>query len=63
MAMMDMITQHIIPSIKTAQIGPLNELQSAVQDLKNCLEDIHDEKNLVKKVRNYIFVAILFGGL
>ena len=39
--MIDMIQQHIIPSVKDGGIGPLAELQAAVVTLKKDLAAIH----------------------
>jgi glutamine synthetase len=50
-AMTDMINQYIIPAVKTANVGPLVQLEVAVSDLKRALEHIHHEEDLVKKVR------------
>ena len=36
-----MIRQHIVPSLKVAQIGPINELNRAVDTLQSALETVH----------------------
>ena len=55
--MMDMITQHIIPAVKLAGVGPLAELQKAVTELKKSLAGIHHAADDVKKVcSRYSFV-------
>lgn len=38
----DMINQHVIPSVKEAAIGPLKELTNAVETMKTALKEIHD---------------------
>ena len=38
----DMINQHVIPSVKEAAIGPLEELTNAVETMKTALKEIHD---------------------
>jgi glutamine synthetase len=39
--MIDMINQHVIPSVRAAGIGPLAELQAGVVTLQNSLDAIH----------------------
>jgi glutamine synthetase len=41
LCLIDMINQHIIPSVKAADVGPLEELQAAVPELKAALAAIH----------------------
>jgi len=47
--MIDMIVQHIIPSCKQAEVGPLKELEAGVATLKKALSAIHHEGDEVKK--------------
>merc|ERR1712085_164072 len=39
--LIDMINQHIVPSVKAAGVGPLSDLQAAVGTLKSALAEIH----------------------
>ena len=39
--MIDMINQHVIPSVKAAGVGPLDELHAGVDTLKAALGAIH----------------------
>ena len=39
--MVDMINQHIIPSVKAAGVGPLSDLEAAVGTLKAAIAEIH----------------------
>ena len=39
--MIDMINQHVIPSVKAAGQGPLSELEGAVSTLKDAVAAIH----------------------
>jgi glutamine synthetase len=48
-ALIDMIVQHIIPSVKSAEVGPLVELEAAVKTLQSALSAIHHEGDEVKK--------------
>lgn len=41
LTLVDMINQHIIPSVKSAGVGPLAELQTAVKKLKAGVKGIH----------------------
>jgi glutamine synthetase len=41
LTLVDMINQHIIPSVKSAGVGPLAELQTAVKKLKAGVKAIH----------------------
>merc|ERR1711871_1749479 len=49
LCMVDMINQHVIPSVKAAGVGPLDELHVAVDTLKAALKDIHDANTSVTK--------------
>eukprot|EP00585_Thalassiosira_rotula_P013231 CAMPEP_0196130474 /NCGR_PEP_ID=MMETSP0910-20130528/828_1 /TAXON_ID=49265 /ORGANISM="Thalassiosira rotula, Strain GSO102" /LENGTH=720 /DNA_ID=CAMNT_0041389783 /DNA_START=79 /DNA_END=2241 /DNA_ORIENTATION=- len=46
--LIDMINQHIIPSVKAAGIGPLSDLESAVGTLKQAVSEIHGAENSYK---------------
>ncbi len=48
-AMVDMIQQHVIPTVKTAKVGPLAQLEAAVDTLKYALEKIHQAKTPKEK--------------
>lgn len=41
LTMIDMINQHVIPSVKEAGVGPLAELGTAVDTLKKAVAEIH----------------------
>lgn len=41
LSLVDMLNQHIIPAVKTAGVGPLAELESAVATLNEALHSIH----------------------
>jgi len=47
--LVDMISQHIIPSVKAAQVGPLSELSMAVVTLKKALDELHHTDDLKLK--------------
>jgi len=44
-----MISHHIIPSVKAAQVGPLPELSLAVLTLQNALAELHHLGDLKEK--------------
>lgn len=39
--MVDMIVQHILPSVKEAEVGPIFDLEAVVADIKRDLHTIH----------------------
>lgn len=39
--LVDMINQHIIPSVKAGGVGPLSELEAAIGTLKSAIAEIH----------------------
>ena len=41
LCLIDMINQHIIPSVKAANVGPLSEIEAAVGTIKSALAEIH----------------------
>lgn len=41
LCMVDMINQHVIPSVKEAGVGPLDELTAAVTTIKAAVAEIH----------------------
>jgi len=41
LALIDMLNQNIIPSVKSAEVGPLSELTAAVTTLKDAVAQIH----------------------
>jgi len=47
--MIDMLNQHIIPSVKNANVGPLASLQTSVETLQEGLSKIHHASNEVEK--------------
>jgi glutamine synthetase len=51
LTMIDMINQHVIPSVKAAGEGPVSELEAAVVTLKDAVAGIHDAKSSLEKAR------------
>jgi len=49
--LVDMIQQHIIPSVKSAGVGPLSDLQKAVVTLKEALAEIHNAEDSYTKAQ------------
>lgn len=49
--MVDMINQHIIPSVKAAGVGPLDDLTSSVTSLKESLAAIHAAETSYEKAQ------------
>jgi len=47
----DMINQHVIPSVTAAGKGPLAELEAAVDTLKAALKEIHDTEDSYEKAK------------
>lgn len=47
--MIDMIRQHVVPSVKAAQTGPLDALHESVHTLESALAAIHVEPDLSTK--------------
>lgn len=45
LSMIEMIQQHVIPSVKNSGVGPLDELTAAAQQLKNDITTIHHTSN------------------
>ncbi len=41
LTLVDMISQHIIPSVKSAGVGPLSDLETAVTTIKDAVAAIH----------------------
>ena len=50
-AFIDMVNQHVIPSVEAAGIGPLKALHAAVQTLKAALKEIHDTEESYDKAK------------
>ena len=48
--LVDMFNQHIIPAVKTAGVGPLEQLLKSVFAVQDALLDIHHTASLVEKV-------------
>ena len=46
--MVDMINQHIIPSVKAAGVGPLSDLEASVGTLKAAIAEIHAAEDSYK---------------
>jgi len=51
LAMVDMINQHVIPSVKSAGIGPLSDLEAAVGTIKAAMAEIHSADSSYKKAQ------------
>jgi len=51
LCLVDMINQHIIPSVKECGVGPLDELSAAVTTLKAGVAAIHDAESSIEKAR------------
>lgn len=49
LCLIDMINQHIIPSCKKGNVGPLDELHAAVATLKKALGEIHAANSSLEK--------------
>jgi len=49
LCMIDMINQHVIPSVKKAGVGPLNELAASVSTLKAAIAEIHRAESSMDK--------------
>lgn len=47
--MTDMIVQHVIPSCKRSDVGPLKELEAMAKKLKDAMHSIHHESDPQKK--------------
>ena len=45
----DLVNQHIIPAVKSAGVGPLSELQTAVVTIKTALKEIHHTSDNIAK--------------
>jgi glutamine synthetase len=51
LTMVDMINQHVIPSVKEAGVGPLDGLTAAVTTLKAGVAEIHAAESSIDKAR------------
>ena len=51
LTMVDMINQHVIPSVKEAGVGPLDGLTAAVTTLKASVAEIHAAESSIDKAR------------
>ena len=51
LTMVDMLNQHVIPSVKAAGVGPLSELESAVGTIKDAMAEIHAADSSYKKAQ------------
>jgi glutamine synthetase len=51
LCLIDMVNQHIIPSVKAAGVGPLKELQDIVPKLKEALAQIHAADGSYEKAK------------
>ena len=51
LALVDMINQNIIPSVKAAGVGPLSDLEGAVTTLKEAVAGIHGAESSLEAAR------------
>ena len=51
LTMVDMLNQHVIPSVKAAGVGPLSELEAAVGTIKDAMAEIHAADSSYKKAQ------------
>jgi len=51
LTMVDMIAQHVIPSVKAAGVGPLAELEAAVTTIKDAVAGVHAAESSLEKAR------------
>jgi len=49
--LIDMINQHMVPSVKAAGVGPLSDLEAAVGTLKSALAEIHAAETSYKSAQ------------
>jgi len=49
--LVDLINQHVIPSVKKATVGPLESLEQAVETLKSALKEMHDTEDSYEKAK------------
>jgi len=51
LTMIDMINQHVIPSVKAAGVGPLDELAGAIPTIKAAVAEIHAAETSLEKAQ------------
>lgn len=51
LSLIDMINQHIIPSVKAAGVGPLADLEAAVTTIKGAVGEIHAAETSYEKAQ------------
>jgi len=51
LTLIDMINQHIIPSVKAAGVGPLSDLEAAVKTLEGGISEIHAAEESFDKAK------------
>lgn len=51
LALVDMINQNIIPSVKSAGVGPLSDLETAVTSIESAMAAIHAEEDSYEKAK------------
>lgn len=51
LCMVDMINQHVIPSVKEAGVGPLDELSASITTLKAAVAEIHAAESSIDKAQ------------
>merc|ERR1712113_748113 len=49
--LIDMINQHVIPSVKAAGKGPLKELEKGVETVKSALHEIHSTDDTYEQAK------------
>lgn len=51
LTLVDLINQHIIPSVKAAGVGPLSDLEAAVKTLEDAIAGIHAAEDSYEKAK------------
>jgi glutamine synthetase len=51
LTLVDMLNQNIIPSVKAAGLGPLSELETAVETIKSAVAEIHAAEDSLSSAR------------
>mmetsp|Transcript_1685 Transcript_1685/g.4138 ORF Transcript_1685/g.4138 Transcript_1685/m.4138 type:complete len:714 (-) Transcript_1685:115-2256(-) len=51
LTLVDMINQHIIPSVKSSGVGPLAELEAAAKTISEAVKEIHAAETSLDKAR------------
>jgi len=51
LTLIDMINQHVIPSVKAAGVGPLSDLQETVKTIQDAVSEIHSTEGTFEKAK------------